>query len=202
MLNVMPKLFLVAIVAAAISVQSVARPQSSRKNAGGQQAKIREIRSRLPANAEAPRECMTALREFMNYIFRDKPDMAEDAEAQKRWLTGSLREKLAYRLELSRQQQKQNPDDKIDFPSNSTFIGSWEHPTTYSIAGSRRYGERAVIDVHYEWGKGTNYPGDTRLVSYVFLLEDGSWKLDDVYTFRGEFIHAHSLSEELGEAAH
>jgi hypothetical protein len=38
------------------------------------------------------------------------------------------------------------------------------------------YGKRAVIDVLYKWGPKTNYPGDERTTSFIFLLEDGAWK--------------------------
>ena len=81
--------------------------------------------------------------------------------------------------------------------SNNTFIGSWDQPSTYAIVSSRRYGKRAVIDVLYKWGPKTNYPGDERTTSFIFLLEDGAWKLDDIYTFRGEFVQAESLNQYL-----
>jgi hypothetical protein len=56
-----------------------------------------------------------------------------------------------------------------------------------------------VIDVLYKWGPKTNYSGDERTSSFVFLYEDGAWKLDDVYTFRGAFVQAESLSQYLRE---
>ena len=84
---------------------------------------------------------------------------------------------------------------KPDFPGNGTFIGSWDYPTTYSIVSSRRYGNRAIIDVLYKWGPKTNYPGDERTTSFIYVYEDRTWKLDDVYTFRGEFATAESLNQ-------
>jgi hypothetical protein len=48
-------------------------------------------------------------------------------------------------------------------------------------------------------GPKTNYPGDERTTSFIFLLEDGAWKLDDVYTFRGKFAHAESLNQYFRE---
>ena len=92
-----------------------------------------------------------------------------------------------------------SPQDNPDFPGNSTFVGSWDYPSTYSIVASRRYGKRAIIDVLYKWGPKTNYPNDERTTSFIFLLEDGKWKLDDVYTFRGEFVQAESLNQYLRE---
>ncbi len=32
-----------------------------------------------------------------------------------------------------------------------------------------------------------------------FFMEDGAWKLDDVYTFRGEFVQAESLNQYFRE---
>jgi hypothetical protein len=58
---------------------------------------------------------------------------------------------------------------------------------------------RAIIDVLYKWGPKTNYPGDERITSFIFLLEDGAWKLDDVYTFRGKFAQAESLNQYFRE---
>jgi hypothetical protein len=113
----------------------------------------------------------------------------KDEVAQSRWLTKNLRDALRKKVASFKDQ----PEDP-DFPSNSTFIGTWDNPSTFTIIGSRRYDKRAVIDVWYEWGKETNYPGDTRLSLFVFMFEDGAWKLDDVYTFRGEFASAESLN--------
>ena len=42
-----------------------------------------------------------------------------------------------------------------------------------------------------------DYPGDERTTSFIFVFEDGAWKLDDIYTFRGEFVHAESLNQYL-----
>jgi hypothetical protein len=45
----------------------------------------------------------------------------------------------------------------------------------------------------FTWGPKTQYPGDRRLTSYLFVQEGATWKLDDIYTFRGEFVEASSL---------
>ena len=158
----------------------------------GQQA-IGEVKQTSPAVA-APRECLANFREFFNYLQKNEPSIVSDVQAQKRFLTENLRKALvAHAATLAH-----GPADH-DYPSNGTFIGSWDYPTTYSIVASRRYGKRAVIDVLYKWGPKTNYPGDERTTSFIFLLEDGAWKLDDIYTFRGEFVQAESLNQYLRE---
>ena len=158
-----------------------------------QRVAIEEVRHRTPAVA-VPKECLLAFREFFRYLQQSEPSIVRDEQAQKRWLTQELRKALTQKVATFT-----NPQDNPDFPGNQTFIGSWDYPTTYSIVSSRRYGKRAVIDVLYKWGPKTNYPGDERTTSFIFLLEDGVWKLDDVYTFRGDFVQAESLNQHLRE---
>ena len=154
-------------------------------------SEITEAKNTAPAVA-APRECLVAFREFFRYLQTTQPGIVRDEQAQKRWLSQELRKALAEKLKTFT-----SPADDPDYPSNNTFIGSWDQPTTYAIVASRRYGKRAVIDVLYKWGPKTNYPGDERTTSFIFLLEDGAWKLDDIYTFRGEFVQAESLNQYL-----
>ena len=152
---------------------------------------IREVRNAAVPTL-APKACLLAFRDFFQYLQRSDTNIVRDEAAQKRWLSGELRKTLAQKVATF-----SNPADDPDFPSNATFVGSWEYPTTYSIAASRRYGQRAIIDVLYKWGPKTNYPGDERTTSFIFLYEDGAWKLDDIYTFRGAFVQAESLSHYL-----
>jgi hypothetical protein len=140
----------------------------------------------------APRECLLAFREFFRYVQQQTPGIVKDEQAQKRWLTKELREALMKKV-ASFTSAEPNPD----VPNNDWFIGSWDYPSTYSIMASRRYGNRAIIDVLYKWGPNTNYPGDERTTSFIFLLEDGAWKLDDIYIFRGEFAQTESLTQDL-----
>ena len=154
---------------------------------------IQEVKH-TTVTAVAPRECLSAFRDFFRYLQKADTNIIRDEAAQRRWLTQELRKSLAQKVATFT-----SPADDPDFPSNATFVGSWDYPTIYSIAASRRYGQRAVIDVLYKWGPKTNYPGDERTSSFVFLFEDGAWKLDDVYTFRGAFVQAESLSQYLRE---
>lgn len=148
--------------------------------------------SGVPAGAH--KECLLAFRDFFRYLQRNDANVVRDEAAQKRWLSAELRKALAQKLATFT-----SPGDDPDYPGNGTFIGSWDYPTTYSIVASRRYGKRAVIDVLYKWGPKTNYPGDERTTSFIFLLEDGAWKLDDIYTFRGAYAEAESLNQYLRE---
>jgi hypothetical protein len=154
---------------------------------------IVEVKHNAPA-VGAPRECLSAFRSFFQYLQTSDPGIVRDEPAQKRWLTQELRKALAQKVGTFT-----SPADDPDYPGNNTFIGSWDRPSSYSIVSSRRYGNRAVIDVLYKWGPKTNYPGDERTTSFIFVLEDGAWKLDDIYTFRGKFAQAESLSQYLLE---
>lgn len=159
----------------------------------GHAQRITEVNDNKPS-VVAPRECLVTFREFFSYLQKNEPSIVKDEQAQQRWLTQELRKALQQKVATFT-----SPQDNPDFPGNGTFIGSWDYPSTYSIVASRRYGKRAIIDVLYKWGPKTNYPGDERTTSFIFLLEDGKWKLDDVYTFRGEFVQAESLSQYFRE---
>jgi hypothetical protein len=195
----MRKHFHLITISILLMAHGCALPERSQVLIASQQSKatnIREERSGRPTNVEAPAECLAVAREFIAYIFRKEPDIAKDKEAQNRWLSENLRKGLAHRQEEYLKHVKRVPDTAEGPPDNGDFIGSWDHPTSYAIVGSRRYGERGVVDIVFTWGEKTNYPGDTRLVSHVFIREGNTWKLDDIYTFRGEFTAgAHSLSE-------
>lgn len=153
--------------------------------------KIVEVKQR-PVTIAAPRECLSAFRDFFSYLQKAGTNIINDEAAQNRWLSQELRESLKQKVATFT-----SPKDDPDFPSNATFVGSWDYPTTFSLVASRRYGQRAVIDVLYKWGPNTNYPGDERTSSFVFVLQNGAWRLDDIYTFRGAFVPAGSLSEYL-----
>ena len=144
----------------------------------------------------APAESIRQVREFIRYVFRAKPDLATDAEARQRFLSRQLEEAFVRRqtryAEFVKKQETPDPP-----PGNIDFVGSWDYPTSFRFVGSRGYPNRAVIDVLFTWGKDTNYPGDTRLTSYSFIREQGSWKLEDIYTFDGKFMQARSLLQEF-----
>ena len=180
------KKYLLAAVFLLMWISPVSAQTSSRRS-------IQEVKYNAPAVA-APKECLLAFRELFRYLQENEPSIVRDEQAQKRWLTQELRKALMAKVATFT-----SPQDDPDFPGNRTFIGSWDYPSTYSIVASRRYGPRAIVDVLYKWGPKTNYPGDERTTSFVFLLEDGAWKLDDVYTFRGKFAQAESLNQYFRE---
>jgi hypothetical protein len=139
----------------------------------------------------APEQCLKTLRVFLAYVSRSTPDISVDKPAQMRWLTKDLRDAMAKKVEIEDTKAKQNPTDKREFPDNGEFVGAWDYPSTYSIVGSRRYDKVAIIDVEYRWRAGTNYEGDKRLRSFIFLKENESWRLDDIYDFQGQSLKSY-----------
>ena len=162
-----------------------------------------EVREEVAATRNAaPAEAIQRVRELLKYLFHEKPDIASDTSAQTRWLSEPMRKALANRQKVYAQYAKENPDSPEGPPSNSDFIGSWNYPTSFRFVGSRLAGQRAVVDVLFTWGKDTEYPGDTRLTYYVLVRENGSWKLEDIYTFEGKFVAAGSLLETFRQSSY
>ena len=162
---------------------------------------IREVPNRSRAARPAPAACVAVFRAFFIYVQKQEPSILTDKQAQNRWLSRLMRTALAKHIE-----QSGNPKENPDYPSNQSFVGVWDKPTTFSIVGSRHYDyrnadnpddNRVVIDVLYEWGKSVgpnnNYPGEKMLRSFIFVFEDGVWKLDDVYTFSDKYATPESL---------
>lgn len=152
---------------------------------------IAEVKGTTVA-AAAPKQCLLSFREFFSYLQKKDTNIVKDERGQKLFLSENLRKAFQQKLASFA-----NGADDPDYPGNGTFIGSWDYPTTYTVVSSRRYGNRAVIDVLYKWGPKTNYPGDERTTSFIYIFEDRMWKLDDIYTFRGEFATAESLNQYL-----
>jgi hypothetical protein len=159
------------------------------------QVEIREESGARRSATEAPPEAVKRVREIIRYLFHQKPDIATDTSAQNRWLSEQMRKALSNRQTVYAAYAKENPESPEGPPSNADFIGSWNYPTGFRLVGSRLAGQRAVVDVLFTWGKNTEYPGDTRLTYYVLVRENGSWKLEDIYTFEGKFVSAGSLLE-------
>src|SRR6185295_16937669 len=103
------------------TIFGIALMLSSALVAAGQSA-IVEVKHGAPA-AAAPRECLAAFRGFFQYVQKSEPGIVRDEQAQKRWLTQELRKALAQKLATFT-----SPKDDPDYPSNNTFIGSWDQP--------------------------------------------------------------------------
>lgn len=171
-------------------------------SASSQSSRMREVENKSQFNRQAPAECIAVFRQFFVYVQKSEPDIVKDEKAQNLWLTKRMKRAFVEHIKRSG-----NPKENPDYPSNSIFVGVWNRPTTYSIAGSRHYDfrnkdnnpndNRAVIDVLYEWDESgsldNQYPGEKQFYSFIFVYEDGAWRLDDIYTYDDEYTSAGSL---------
>lgn len=165
-------------------------------------AGMQEVENTSAPQKQAPAECVVTFREFFAYVKKTNPSIIDDQQSQKRWLSQNFRKALAHNV------ARFGKETTVpDFPDNHTFLGVWNKPTTYSIIGSRHYDyrdadnpddNRAVIDVIYVWDHSgsldNQYPGEKNLRSFIFVFEDGAWKLDDIYNFTDEYAPPGSLS--------
>jgi len=166
-------------------------------------ATISETQNNSATVNQAPSECLAVFRAIFEYIRKSEPSLVTDQQAQDRWLSKLFRKSLADGIKRAG-----DPKENPDYPSNGSFMRCWSYPTSYSIIGSRHYDyhnvknpddNRAVIDVLYEWDENgsldNQYPGTKALKSFVFVFEDGAWKLDDIYDFSDEYASPGSLRE-------
>lgn len=152
----------------------------------------------VPALAEqAPLKCRQVAKSLLQYLMDASKNISNDLEAQNRWLSQALRKELQESVKRCKEEAARRPDERVDIPSNDDFLSAWDPPTSYRIVGSRRYGEIAVVDIEFYWGAQTNYPGDKRIVAYIFKFEDGAWRLDDLYVYRATYASPFSLSNTL-----
>jgi len=145
----------------------------------------------------APIECLDTARLLLSYLLNEKTDIGSDRASQSRWLSVKLRSEFEKKQRTCEEELKHRPMDKIISPSNNYFLLTWEPPSAYTIIGSRRYGNVAFVDFEFRWGKGKQYEGNRRIQSYIFTLDNGKWKLDDVYSVREAYAAPGNLSNEL-----
>jgi len=145
----------------------------------------------------APIECLDTAHLLLSYLLNEKTDIGSDRVMQSQWLSVKLRSELEKKQRACEEELKHRPMDKIISPSNNDFLLTWEPPSAYTIIGSRRYGNIAFVDYEFRWGIGKQYEGNMRIQSYIFILENGNWKLDDVYSVREAFAAPGNLSNEL-----
>lgn len=172
----------------------------------GQSKRLKQVENNPVKQRPASTKAVRTFVAFFEYVKKYEPSIVDDLEAQKRWLSKSLRREMMEANAAWVEYLKKNPHDKPDGPSNSSFTGVWNQPTTYSIVSSRQYDYRnatnpsafrTMIDVLYEWGQENDpenqYRGVRNIHTFVFIFEDGGWKLDDIYIFNDEFTSAESL---------
>lgn len=179
-------------------------------NAESSSKRLRRVPNKSVIQTAASKPSIDTLVAFFDYIKNYEPDIRHDETAKAKWLTKSLQKSMNEFNARESENMRQHPDDKPEYADNASFTGVWNQPTTYSIISARQYDYRnadnpdgllTIFDVLYEWGHEqgleNQYPGERSLQTYIFLHEDGLWKLDDIYGFGGEFASAESLRQYL-----
>ena len=141
----------------------------------------------------------TVVQDFFNYLLAGKRDMATDVSAQKRCLTRELQRALATTVAATSRALKAHPDEKIDVPDNSTFLGAWDPPTTFKVSKSKAAQSQATVEVTLTWGPKTNYPGEVQKRTVALTMEEGSWRIREITVHPSKFAQAGTLTGELRE---
>ncbi|MCP3899880.1 MAG: hypothetical protein GY707_09240 [Desulfobacteraceae bacterium] len=134
---------------------------------------------------------------IIEYLLEDDTNIGNDHVAQDKWLSRKLKSELANNQEACKQAQKLRPTDKILLPNNNNFVHSWEKPSFFKILGYRKYEKIVFVDVQFKWSTDQNYAGEQRIEFFIFIMENNTWKLDDVYNVRSNFSEPESLSSYL-----
>ena len=174
------------------------------------QGRLRQVKNSPVVQKPASKEAIETFVAFFEYVKKNEPDIVKDKQAREKWLSKGFRQVMMESNLVWEEYLKKNPDNKPDGPSNSSFTGVWNQPTTYSIVSTRQYDYRdknnphalrTMIDALYVWGNEdgleNQYPGVRNLHTFMFILENGAWKLDDVYIFNDEFTSSESLRQHF-----
>lgn len=95
-------------------------------------ARVVEVIPSLKERAQAPSSCVKVFRQFMDYVRKKTPDIAQDEKAQVVYLTRDLKKAMAAKKAFEDSQALKNPGDKREYPDNGAFVGAWDYPSTYS----------------------------------------------------------------------
>ena len=167
-----------------------------------------ELKPRAPAAAtgaaaSAPQAAVAAhvarARDMLDAMFDPKRNFATDPELQQRHMTKALVAAVAERAAFAARRASEAPDERVDPPSSETFLDAWDRPSRYDIVGSRTYDDVAWVDVRFDWDEGTNYPGESRLASYLLHRVDGTWRLADAYHHASAFATPGTLLGSLAD---
>ncbi|HET9484872.1 MAG TPA: hypothetical protein VFO79_13015 [Xanthomonadales bacterium] len=138
-------------------------------------------------------------RDMLDAMFDPKRNFATDPELQQRHMTKALVAAVAERAAFAARRASEAPDERVDPPSSETFLDAWDRPSRYDIVGSRVYGDVAWVDVRFDWDEGTNYPGQSRLASYLLHRVGGTWRLADAYHHASAFATPGTLLGSLAD---
>jgi len=150
------------------------------------------------AQAAAPPAPEAVVREVYAYLLEPKRDLGQDAQAQTRWLTGSLREML-HAADRAAKAALKCPDAGPDQrpPDNAIFLDAWDTPTSCKVTGVTMDAAAARVSVLCAWGPKTNYPGEQRRMTAVLQPEQGAWRISNIESHASKFSKENTLVRSL-----
>ena len=150
------------------------------------------------AHAAAPSAPEAVVREVYAYLLEPRRDIGQDAQAQNRWLTASLRELLRAADGAAKAALK-CPDAGPDHrpPDNGIFLDAWDAPTACDVNYTSKEAFHSRIGVLCKWGPGTNYPGEQRRMTVMLELERGAWRIADIRSHPSKFSRENTLVKSL-----
>lgn len=154
--------------------------------------------SAAPSDTAAPD---AVAKDFFTYLLAGKRDISTDTKSQERWLTKSLHQALTSATAAATKAVKARPDEKIDVPSNETFLAAWDKPTSFKLTETKTTPPTARVGLRYTWGPKTNYPGETRNMTVLLVEEGGAWRIDDIQSHKSKFSEEGTLRQDLRELA-
>jgi hypothetical protein len=150
------------------------------------------------ALAAAPPAPEAVARELYAYLLEPRRDIGQDAQAQSRWLTASLRELLRAADKAAKAALK-CPDAGPDYrpPDNGLFLDAWDAPTGCDVDYTRAEAFHARVGMLCKWGPRTNYPGEQRRMTVMLELERGAWRIADIRSHASKFSRENTLVKSL-----
>jgi hypothetical protein len=150
------------------------------------------------AHATAPPAPEAVVRDVYAYLLEPKRDIGQDAQAQNRWLTASLRDLLRAADRAAKSALKcpdAGPDQRP--PDNGIFLDAWDAPTSCNVTGSTHEAGSARVAVLCVWGPRTNYPGEQRRMTALLQQEGGAWRFADIESHASRFSKENTLVRSL-----
>ncbi len=125
------------------------------------------------------------VREFYAYLAAsdrrtEAPNIRDDTAAQEHWLSQALRDSLRRaNAAIRRLPRKRDEIPVTEFDSASLRFG-WDPPGRFVITRTAKAPFTAIVAGVMVWGPRQQYAGSRRNASFVLVMENGAWRVDDI----------------------
>lgn len=139
--------------------------------------------------------------EFFQYLLTSQREITSDSPAQERWMSEALRSELVKAMEAAKRKALERRGEKIDLPSNDTFLAAWEKPASFKIISSQKTPFTALAAVEFLWSAQSEYPGDKRTMTTVLVYENTGWRISDIHVHKGKYTDNRSVLADLRQTS-